>query len=54
MSDTIAAVATGAQLSAIGIVRLSGDNAIALADALFRPRSGRAMRSVPPLPFLRA
>ncbi len=44
MSDTIAAVATGAQLSAIGIVRLSGDNAIALADALFRPRSGRAMR----------
>ncbi len=44
MSDTIAAVATGAQLSAIGIVRLSGDDAIALADALFRPRSGRAMR----------
>jgi tRNA U34 5-carboxymethylaminomethyl modifying GTPase MnmE/TrmE len=28
MPDTIAAIATGSQLSAIGIVRLSGDDAI--------------------------
>ena len=48
MSDTIAAIATGAQLSAIGIVRLSGDDAIALADALFRPQSGRPIRRCEP------
>ena len=46
MSDTIAAIATGAQLSAIGIVRLSGDDAIALADALFRPQSGKPIRDM--------
>jgi tRNA U34 5-carboxymethylaminomethyl modifying GTPase MnmE/TrmE len=39
-SDTIAAVATGAQLSAVGILRLSGPEAIALADRLFEPMAG--------------
>ena len=48
MSDTIAAVATGAVLSAIGIVRLSGEDAITLADALFRPQSGKPMRQSEP------
>ena len=48
MSDTIAAIATGASVSAIGIVRLSGDDAIALADALFRPVSGGTMRESAP------
>ena len=48
MSDTIAALATGAQVSAIGIVRLSGERAIELADALFRAQSGRAMADCPP------
>ncbi len=48
MSDTIAALATGAVVSAIGIVRLSGGDAIALADALFRPQSGRPMRECEP------
>ena len=48
MSDTIAAVATGAQISAIGIVRLSGERAVELADALFRPRSGRPLRESAP------
>ncbi len=43
MSDTIAAVATGAQVAAIGIVRLSGDRAIEMADALFKPLSGKKM-----------
>ena len=43
MSDTIAAVATGAQIAAIGIVRLSGPEAIALADRLFRPADGLPM-----------
>ena len=37
MSDTIAAVATGAGVSAIGIVRVSGPLSVSLMDALFRP-----------------
>jgi len=48
MADTIAAIATGAQVSAIGIVRLSGDNAIEIADALFAPRSGKTMSESAP------
>ena len=48
MSNVIAAIATGASLSAIGIVRLSGDGAIGLADALFRPQSGSPMRKAAP------
>jgi tRNA modification GTPase len=47
MSDTIAAIATGSQLTAIGIVRLSGEKSIEFADRLFRPLSGRAMSSYP-------
>ena len=43
MSDTIAAVATGAQVAAIGIVRLSGDRAHEIADRLFHPASGRSV-----------
>ena len=37
MSDTIAAVATGGSVSAIGIVRVSGPLSAPLMDALFRP-----------------
>ena len=47
MSDTIAAVATGFQVAAIGIVRLSGEKSHAIADALFRPASGRSVREYP-------
>ena len=36
MSDTIAAVATGNVLSAIGILRLSGDGCIEAAGQVFR------------------
>ena len=45
MADTIAAIATGNVLSAIGIVRLSGDRAIELASALFLPMNGRELDS---------
>ena len=37
MSDTIAAIATGSQVSAIGIVRMSGPDCIAITDRLFQP-----------------
>ena len=44
MSEAIAAIATGAQVAAIGVVRLSGDGVLDIADALFRPASGGRMR----------
>ena len=43
MSDTIAALATAAQISAIGILRLSGPESIAIADRLFIPDDGAPM-----------
>jgi len=43
MSDTIAAIATGAQISAIGIIRLSGDESINIIDKLFFPARGGLM-----------
>lgn len=43
MSDTIAAIATGTQVAAIGIIRLSGPESIPLMDRLFKPINGRPM-----------
>ena len=43
MADTIAAIATGGVVSAIGILRLSGDRAIEITDRVFRPFTGRLM-----------
>ena len=40
MSDTIAAVATGNTVSAIGIIRISGDNALTAADNMFLAKCG--------------
>lgn len=36
-SDTIAAVATGMGHSGIGIIRISGKDALSIASAIFRP-----------------
>ncbi len=47
MSDPIAAIATGAQVSAIGIVRLSGEGVIDLAQRLFTPARGPALSQRP-------
>ena len=41
--DTIAAIATPLQPGAIGILRLSGPEAVAAAGAVFTPRSGRPL-----------
>ena len=43
MSDTIAAIATPAAPSAIGILRLSGPEAISAVSAVFRPLGGKAL-----------
>lgn len=47
MPDTIAAISTGSQVSAIGILRISGEKSIEIADKLFTPRSGNALSSYP-------
>ena len=39
MGDTIAAIATGAQVSAIGIIRISGEGTFAIVDRIFQGRS---------------
>ena len=43
MSHVIAAVSTGASVSAIGIIRLSGDGCIAAADKVFTLNSGKSL-----------
>ncbi len=47
MSDTIAAIATGLVVSAIGIIRLSGDSAIEIAQTVFAPSSGKKLSDYP-------
>lgn len=39
MNDTIAAIATGMGNSGIGIIRISGDNAIEIANKIFAPKN---------------
>ena len=47
-TDTIAAIATALNDSGIGIVRISGEKAIAIADSVFCTKSGRRiLREVP-------
>ena len=48
MSDLIAAIATPALPSAIGILRLSGPGAARTAGAVFRPEHGRALEECEP------
>lgn len=47
MSDTIAAIATGGVVSAIGILRVSGEDTLSVIDRVFRPVSGRKMSEYP-------
>ena len=47
VSETIAAIATGNVISAIGIVRLSGTDAIDVANSIFRPSSGKTLSDYP-------
>ena len=47
MSKTIAAVATGPAAGAIGIIRISGPQTLAIADRIFEPISGKKMSEQP-------
>ncbi len=47
MSHTIAAVSTGNQVSAIGIIRLTGDDCIAVADKVFTLNNKKSLTQIP-------
>ena len=47
MSHTIAAVSTGNQISAIGIIRLTGDDCAKIAGSVFTPGNGRPLEDAP-------
>ena len=47
MSHTIAAVSTGNQVSAIGIIRLSGDDCCVIAEKVFSANSGTPLSQAP-------
>lgn len=45
--STIAAISTGNVVSAIGVLRLSGEEAFAIADQVFRPLNGKKLSECP-------
>ena len=45
--STIAAISTGNIVSAIGVLRLSGEEAFAIADKVFRPMNGKKLSECP-------
>ncbi len=47
MSHTIAAISTGNQVSAIGILRLSGEDCARIAGKIFTPNAGYPLESAP-------
>ena len=47
MSHTIAAISTGNQVSAIGIIRLTGDDCIAVADQVITLNNKKSLSSAP-------
>ena len=47
MSDIIAAVSTGNQVSAIGIIRMSGDRCIEIAEKVFTLYNNKVLSDVP-------
>ncbi len=48
MADVIAAVSTGSQISAIGIIRLSGEGCALVADRVFRRTNGGSVSQCAP------
>ena len=47
MSHTIAAISTGNVISAIGIIRLTGDDCAAIAEKVFAPNNGTPLSQAP-------
>ena len=46
--ETIAAISTGHTLSAVGILRVSGDDCFSVCDRVFRPLNGRPFSAQTP------
>ncbi len=46
MSKTIAAIATGNSIAGIGVIRISGDDAIAIADKVFKAIDGTPLSKI--------
>ena len=46
-TDTIAAISTGMTSSGIGIVRISGPDAVEIADKIYDPRNGKKLADMP-------
>lgn len=46
MSDTIAAIATGNSVAGIGVIRISGDAAISVADNIFKAIDGTSLAEI--------
>ena len=46
MSDTIAAISTPIAAGGIGVIRISGDEAISVADIAFTATSGKKLSSL--------
>ncbi len=46
-TDTIASVATAIAASGIGIIRMSGDEAVEIADRVFRGKNGKSLKDYP-------
>ena len=47
MSHPIAAISTGMQVSAIGIIRITGDDCIAIADKVFTTANKQSLLAAP-------
>ena len=47
MSQTIAAVSTGHQISAIGIIRMTGDDCAVIGDKVFKCKNGKPLYEAP-------
>ena len=47
MAATIAAIATPQGEGSIGVIRISGENAIKIADKVFKSKSGKSLSNVP-------
>lgn len=47
MNDTIAAISTPYGRGGVALIRISGENAIAVADRVFRAKSGKSLADIP-------
>ena len=46
-TDTIAAIATAMSSSGIGIIRISGDEAVGIVDRIFSMKNGKKLSDMP-------